>query len=294
MRAPASNLARQGIVLLSRRGDAALPWLEDLRAPKRAVVVSDPYDAASQLLGRADVGVLVVDLSALTPRHHGLLRVARNRRVAILGYGATSGPVDAAQLDGVLMTARDRLAQRVGDILGAADDEVSPSTQASQDARLATFADAAGEAIPRRYPGDGGLAGEANALDDPEPRVGDAAPDLPEGHDLALTAMWPGPVERPRRVLPVGQARVARPAEGGEEASHLPARPVRRRNGQLAAILGEYRRVAVDASGPVSSAPGSDAPRRPPSGGAGSAEAAGGIREVLTEQELAALLEGRR
>ncbi len=267
MRASASNLAREGIVLLSRRGDTAPPRVEGARAMHRAVVVFDPYAAASELLRRADVGVLVVDLSTLTPRHLGLLRVARRRRVPVIGYGLSVGPVDADRLDGVVLTAREQIAQRVSQILG--DEERPPaSTATSRDAQAV---------VP-----DGGLPTPPPLADRLEP------PAEPDAVDTLARREPPPSRRRPKP--PAGHdVRSGSPGREDAASAGLAARPGRRGNGRLAAIVGEYRRITGRAPSLPRIGQRRPAPPHPPS-----QEAAADIRDVLTEEELAALLEGAR
>jgi len=78
----------------------------------RCVGVGSPYEAAAEVLD-GQVLALVLDLRCLTPRHLGLLEVARRVRVEVLAIGSLPLGVSTADLSGVRLVAAVDLADQL-------------------------------------------------------------------------------------------------------------------------------------------------------------------------------------
>jgi len=127
---------------------------QGLRAPEGVTLIhaASGYEAAAEILA-APAAALVIDLGLLSPRHLGLLAVARNLNVDMLAFGVAPAGLDAEQLSGLrlvshsqLQAALEGLARRGGP--GAA----SATTNKNAGLPLAPAESSPAEPAPRAAP----------------------------------------------------------------------------------------------------------------------------------------------
>ena len=101
----------------------------------RCIGVGSPYEAAAEVLN-GQVLALVLDLRCLTPRHLGLLEVARQVRVEVLAIGSLALGESTADLSGVRLVSAVDLADQVRRLVrGYQGAEVGKETVRAKSAR---------------------------------------------------------------------------------------------------------------------------------------------------------------
>ncbi len=96
------------IVILAGDGEFSLPHAGSLGKGAEYVRAGSGYEAAAELLASPAVA-LVIDLSLLTERHRGLLRVARETGTDVLGVGELPAGCSAEDLRGVRLISPEDL-----------------------------------------------------------------------------------------------------------------------------------------------------------------------------------------
>lgn len=101
------------VVMLSGWADDGLDRLGRSLPGVELVSVASGYEAAAELLAEPTSG-MVVELGCLTDRHGGLLKLAREQGVEILGMGSFPAGLQADQLSGVRLVAVEDLPDLLG------------------------------------------------------------------------------------------------------------------------------------------------------------------------------------